>query len=169
MQQIERAQPSSEPAGGPHGAIPIQVIWAVRCLIAFVLLNLVVVGLLVANRGAIAETIRQSNPSWSQDQLDAFVASIVVGGSIVHLIFVVLTLWLAWMVRKGRRWARVVLTAVLVLNLIIGLSVFVSPIAGIIQQVVNVISALLKLAAIGLLWLPGPSRAFFAKAKPSTA
>ena len=49
------------------------------------------------------------------------------------------------------------------LVLFIGLSVFASPIAGGVQQAVNVISALLKLTAIGLLWLPGSSRAYFAK------
>jgi hypothetical protein len=169
MQQLQPAQSSPGRVGQTRSGIPMQVTWAVRCLLAFVLLNLVVVGLLVAHRGDIAETIRQSNPSWSQDQLDAFVASIVVGGSVVHVIFVALTLWLAFMVQNGRRWARVVLTIVLVLNLAIGLSVFVSPIAGTIQQLINLISALLKLASIGLLWLPGPSRAYFAKPKQPVA
>jgi len=41
--QQQRAQPSSKPIGHPHRGVPVQVRWAVRCLVGFVLLNLVIV------------------------------------------------------------------------------------------------------------------------------
>jgi hypothetical protein len=145
--------------------MPKQVRWAVRCLIAFVVLNLIVIGLLLTQRGVIANTIRQANPGWSQSQLDNFTFSIVYGASAVHLIFAAITIWLAFKLRAGLPWARMVLTLVLLVNVAIAIGVFVSPIAGIAQQAINVISALLKLTAIGLLWFPRPSRAFFGQAK----
>ena len=144
MQQLRNPLSSSEHIEAGHSAIPPQIIWAVRCLIAFVVLNLILIGLLLTHGGEIATTIQQSNPSWSQEQVAAFVSSIVIGGSIVHLIFAALVVWLAFMIRSGRRWARIVVTLVLLLNLAIGISVFVSPIAGTTQQIVNVISSLLR-------------------------
>jgi len=164
MQQ-QNSLSSSAPVEAAHSAMPPQIIWAVRCLIAFVVLNLIVIGLLLTHGGEIAATIQQSNPSWSPGQVAAFASSIVIGSSSVHLIFTALTVWLAFMIRRGRRWARLVVTLVLLLNLVIGIFVFVSPIAGTTQQVVNVISALLKLTSIGLLWFPQPSRAYFAQSK----
>ena len=157
--------PAAKPSSGTALSMPKQVRWAVRCLIAFIVLNLIVIGLLLTQRGAIAETIRQANPGWSQSQLDNFTFSIVYGASLVHLIFVAITSWLALKLRAGLPWVRIALTLVLLVNVAIAIGVFVSPIAGIAQQAINVISALLKLTAIGLLWFPGPSRAFFAQGK----
>lgn len=142
--------------------LPKEVRWAALCLCAFAALNLIVVSLMVTNRSELAETIRDANPDFSLERVEAFVSGMLIGGALVHICFAVASIWLALMIGEGRNWARVVITALLIVNLLLSVFMFAAPFAGLPQQIIHVISALLKLFAIGWLWVPRPSCAYFA-------
>jgi len=141
--------------------LPKEVRRAALCLCAFAVLNLIVVSLMVTNRSELADTIRDANPDFSLERVEAFVSGMLIGGTLVHLFFAVASIWLALMIGEGRNWARVVITVLLITNLLLSVFVFAAPFAGLPQQVIHIISALLKLFAIGWLWVPRPANAYF--------
>jgi cytochrome c biogenesis protein CcdA len=142
--------------------LPKEVRRAALCLCAFAILNLIVVTLMVSNQSELADTLREANPEFSFRDVEAYASGMLIGGVLVYLCFAVVSIWLALMVGEGRNWARVAVTGLLIVNLLISVFLFAAPFAGLPQRIVHVISALLKLFAIGMLWLPESSREYFA-------
>ena len=98
----------------------------------------------------------------SSEQVSRTVNIVLVAGLVYHLLFAVLFLWLAFMLRKRRNWVRVIVTAVVVFGSVGTLYSFSSPTpTPVLYKTLNIISWLLALANVGLLWLPERSRAYF--------
>lgn len=149
--------------------LPKEVRWAALCLCAFAVLNLIVVSLMVGNRSELADTITVANPDFSPEQVDAFVSGMLIGGALVHVFFAGASIWLALMIGQGQNWARVVITVLLIINLLISVFLFAAPFAGLPQRIIHILSALLKLLAIGWLWVPRSANAYFSSGKRQTS
>jgi hypothetical protein len=145
-----------------QGVLPKEVRWAALCLCVFAIFTLIIVTLMVSNQSELADTLRGANPDISFERIEAYASGLLIGGVLVYLCFAIASIWLALMVGEGRNWARVTVTGLLIVNLLMSVFLFAAPFAGLPQRIVHVISAVLKLFTIGLLWLPQPSRAYFA-------
>ncbi|ANZ40265.1 hypothetical protein BBK82_33775 [Lentzea guizhouensis] len=67
------------------------------------------IGVLVGTHDDLVETLRATQPSWTEEQLQAAATTsqVVVAG--IALVIALVQLWLAFKLRSGRNWARVLL------------------------------------------------------------
>jgi hypothetical protein len=130
-----------------------------------------------ALRDAVTESMRESDPTISQDTIDG-VVSAAIGFSVVFgLIGVALWLWMAFANRAGKNWARITATvffAISCVGLLISVLSAASGAAGnavsagastVPGLVVSVLTWLVGLAAIILLWNK-QSSAYFKPTSP---
>jgi hypothetical protein len=111
----------SPPGGRANLTPPPEVIRATWLMIASVVLGVLGAILTFTSGDAIKDSIREGNPSLSASEVDS-AYNIAVGTAVVFgLIFAVLYLLLAWQVRKGKNWARIVTWVLAGLSLLGGL------------------------------------------------
>ena len=109
------------PGGHANLTAPQEVIRATWLMIASVVLGVLGAILTFTSGEAIKDSIRQGNPSLTAAEVDS-AYSLAVGTAVVFgLIFAVLYLLLAWQVRKGKNWARIVTWVLAGLSLLGGL------------------------------------------------
>ena len=143
-------------------AVPKEIRWAILILGILILVHLIVVPVMWVQRIEIARSISASNPNLSPDEI-VFVQNATLIASIVfHLVFAALYAWMAFKIHAGRWWARNVLTVALIIG---ALASAVSFSLSSMFRALIPISDLLQIAVIALLWVPRPSRAYFAAAR----
>ncbi|WP_327639062.1 hypothetical protein OHB24_12040 [Kribbella sp. NBC_00482] len=148
---------------------PPTISWVRRLLVAAAVLDFVAliafVVLYATDRSAIADWV-SSSPAFAgqvrNDGVDATVRYATVSVCAVHLIITLVFSWLAVAVGRGRQ--RIRATVVLVVTTCIDGFVATTPVGGVVQQVVMVLAAVVKIAALALLWAPRSSREFFVTA-----
>jgi hypothetical protein len=97
--------------------------------------------------------LRGQRAALNQQQLETITTLALVGGIVVALALDTLQLVLAFLMRKGRNWARIVLAVFGALSVLSGLGSMSSE-SGV-QAVLSVISLLVLLGALVTMFLPG--------------
>jgi hypothetical protein len=100
----------------------------------------------------VRDQLLRNDSTLSTSDVDAayhvFVASAIIG----YLLAIALWLWMAWKNGQGRSWARVVATALGVLNLLSSLLTIASGNALAISEVLTVVNLVLAVVILVLLW-----------------
>lgn len=104
-------------------------------------------------------SILREKPDLAGSDLDFATNAVLVAAAAVHALYAVAAIWLARKVLRGRRWARIALTVLMVLASINSLY---SAEAGPEYYVWVIAGDLLHVAVLALLWIPRPVRDFFA-------
>lgn len=142
-----------------HRAVPKELAWVGIGLVILVAFHIIVTAIMVLQRAAIAEGIKAANPTLTELQLSYALTVTLVASALFHGIFVLLYIWLAFKLRTGKKWVRVVLTVVLAVATVASAVSFTS---SPMFRLVIPLGDLLQVALIGLLWFPASSRAYFA-------
>lgn len=114
--------------------------------------------MMAVDRDYTSASIMRNNPSLSPADLDFAVNAAIVYAIVLHAVSSAAAVWLVVKALRGRRWARIALTAYLILAT---LGSLVSAAAGAEYLWAVIPSDAIQLAMIVLLWLPAPSRRFF--------
>jgi hypothetical protein len=134
-----------------RGQAPKSVTYAVYLMYAGAAVNAISVVVALTSIGSLKSTIKADNPSFTTSQVNAgvnlFIATIVVGG----LIGIGLWIWMAFMNKAGKNWARITGTVFFGIDTI-GLvtSLARAGVAG--SKIITVLIWLIGLAAVILLW-----------------
>ncbi|OZM79264.1 hypothetical protein [Pseudonocardia sp. MH-G8] len=106
-----------------------------------------------------AGTITREDPSLSGPQLDFAVAAAIAYGAVLHVIYAAVAVWFGVKAMKGRGWARIALTVLMVLATANSLD---SASKGPEYLWWAIGGDVIHLVVLGLLWLPRSVREFFA-------
>lgn len=157
-QSVEREHIVADRDRTPRKAVPREVTWVDIGLVILVALHLVSIAIMLLQREAIAEGIKLANPALTGQQVFYALTVTLIASVFFHTIFMLLYVWLAFKIRTGKRWARIMLTVVLAIATASSIVSFSqSPMFRLIIPAGDV----LQLALIGLLWFPASSRAYF--------
>lgn len=152
------------------GSSDVTVPGGIRCVaVGLALLVVLLVALpvlMVVNPAAFAGSIMRANPSLSPAELDFALTAAIALTAISHAVYAGLAVWFGVMTLKGRRWARIALTILMVAGTLNSLE---SMRAGPEYFWWAVGGDLIHIAIVGLLWLPTSVREFFAAHRPGTA
>ena len=139
-------------------APPTTIITAFFGFLASTVVSLAAVVLLAGSRQQLVDTLRESNPNNLTEEQIQGSATLGLGFAIgVALVIAVVHLWLAFKLKAGRNWARVVLTVITLLQLASMLTT-----QG--NTVVGYASCAVALVAVVLSYLPA-SNAYIADVK----
>jgi hypothetical protein len=152
----------NEPAASA-GPPPAEVIRAT--LIMFVQAALGLIGLIInfADSGGVKDSIRDSDSSLTQAQIDSAYTVGLVFALIIGLVFAALYVLLALQMRKGKNWARIVTLVIAGLSILFGLIGLGASVPAL-SRVISIIGLLLNIAIFVLLMLR-PAREYFAARK----
>ena len=142
-------------------AAPTDVVRASQLMFLRVAFGVISAIIAFASGDAIKDSIRNNDPSLSQDQIDS-AYRLGVGVAVVFgLIFAVLYILLAIQVRKGKNWARIVTWVLAGLGVLSGLlGLFAGTSTGV-EKIVGVVLLLIDIAIIVLL-ARKPANEYFA-------
>jgi hypothetical protein len=165
-QSITDQHRSAQAAPGEHGrdiaqSRPKEFTLITLGLAVLVILHLIVPLIMMLERDTIAEGIRQANRALTPDAVDLALKITLLASALFHLLFVGLYIWFGLKLQPGRRWARIALTATLIIAVFTSVVSFKS--SPLFRAIIP-ISDLLQLALVVLLWLPRTMRDFFATA-----
>ncbi|GHO89218.1 DUF6220 domain-containing protein [Dictyobacter formicarum] len=179
--QTESAQPQAASAvpdeKKKHSKVPLEINLATGSYLLYALISVAVLTLFILNRPQVANAVRSMHPNFSQSEVDGAVASIqliVVGA---HIVFGSSAAILAFLIRTGKNWARIVSSVVSGLVVLEILYEWSSPtdvpaVLGPNQRIyavfVQILMIMMVLACAALQWIPQASRTFFAAEKAST-
>jgi UDP-N-acetylmuramyl pentapeptide phosphotransferase/UDP-N-acetylglucosamine-1-phosphate transferase len=143
----------------PVGPAPSSVLNAVRLMFVGAALAVVAVIVAISTKSTIKSKIAAKNPDFDSQKLNtavnATIGIIVVFGIIVIVLFV----WLALQVRKGKNWARIVTWVLSGFGILGALGSLAQNVAAG-SRAVSLVSGLLDLAIVVLL-MQKTSNAFF--------
>jgi hypothetical protein len=152
--------------------LPPALRWTRWILICLAGLQLVVALLFVGHRPEVVASWILSHPEFSAEQLDNAVRQTIVGSVAVHLAAAALYGWLAWAMPWGHRWIRRLTTATLIIGSVAGYlflrnssALIPSGVAGVTTE--QVLSLLLRIAALCLIWIPREARVFISSSPAS--
>lgn len=159
-------QPSGAPAPARGGPAPSTVRNAVNLMYVRVVIGIISVVLTFAVKGQIRSGIEKNNgkngaKALFPNQIDTIVNAAVIVAVVIGVVFLLLYLLLAFQVRKGKNWARIVTIVLTILGVLSALASFAQAGNGL-THLVTVVSGLLDLAILILLLLPA-SRPFFSR------
>ena len=164
-QAYRQKQPASTPGAGPQRASsppppPAALRWlVVGVAVGVILLVALPVAMMIGRDGFLAESIMQNDPSLDPRQLEFAINAAIIYAVVIHAIDVVLTIWFVVKVLQGRQWARIALTAYLVVATFGSLY---SAGSGSAYLWAVIPSDVLHIAMLALLWVPRSVRRFFA-------
>lgn len=139
--------------------IPLPLKGVVAGVIAGMVLLIALPVWMMINREAVGESIMLDTPSLDPARLDLQINLAIVYAVVMHALDVALTIWLTVKLVRGRNWARIALTAYLVIAS--GLSM-ISAAAGSDYLMFVIPTDAIHLIMIILLWAPPSVRHFFA-------
>ncbi len=139
---------ASAQAPGQRGPVPTSVARAVQLMFVSAALGVLGIILLVATKSALKEQILKNNPNAAN--IDTVVTAAITVGIVFGLIFTVLWLWLAFQVRKGKNWARIVTWVIAALGLLSAV-VWLIGTSPALSKLSTALGAVLDLAIIVLL------------------
>ncbi|PVU83197.1 hypothetical protein DDP54_09520 [Cellulomonas sp. WB94] len=153
------AAPAAWDAPAFQGPPPSTVVNAFRLILVQAALGLVNIVVALFTADAIKEQVLKANPSFDQSLVDTTVA-VAMGTAVVFgVIGIVVWTLLAFKVRAGKNWARIVTFVFAGLGLLSGLASFVQP-ASAISHVLALVALAIDIALIVLL-TRGPSAEYF--------
>lgn len=109
--------------------------------------------------------VAHSHPRWSESRVRGDVVGQVLTLVVPRVLLVLILLWLAVMLRRGRRWVRLVVTVVLAAGALVELEGALSPATAFPLRLVAALLAALEVLTMITLWISPSSRAFFARAR----
>ncbi|HVX46261.1 MAG TPA: DUF6264 family protein [Mycobacteriales bacterium] len=138
---------------------PREVDWATALLLVTAVLGVITTIIQLTDKSGTIRAIRNAQPDWSDQKVqDAYNTgrwiSIVLGG-----VFFVLYVMLVLQLRRGRNWARIVVTVLLGLGVISGLSSVSQP-ATAANKTLGVLGLVIDIAVLVLLYLK-PSAEYY--------
>jgi hypothetical protein len=155
----------SEPEPEVSGPVvrPKEVDWSTILLLITAVLGIITTIIQLADKSGTIQAIRDAQPKWSDAKVqDAYNTgrwlSIVLG-----VVFFVLYVLLVLQLRKGRNWARIVVTVLLGLGVVSGLSSIAQP-ATAANKTLGVMGLIIDIAVLVLLYRK-PSTAYFRAAQ----
>ena len=153
--------PPAWEAPAVQGPPPSTVVNAFKLILVQVALSLVniVVALLTTN--TIREQVRTSSPALDQSMVDAAVGVAIAVAVVFGLISIGVWILLAFKVRAGKNWARIVTFVFAGLGLLSGLASFAQP-GSAFSHIVLLLAVAIDIALIVLL-TRGPSAEYFRK------
>lgn len=147
--------------------MPKEVNWATLLMLLSIVISLVGVIILLADKNGYIKAVRDSNPDYSQKKLDDTFKAARVVAIVIFVIVAVLYAWLILKIRQGRNWARIVATVLLVLGIVSNVSTMASNGTGA-TKAFEVVGLIIAVAVLVLLWLR-PSNAYFKEVPPGAA
>ena len=151
------------PGGRADATAPPEVVRATQLMFVRVAIGIISAIITFASGDAIRTSIRDRDPSLSQDQIDSAYTVGVVVAVVFGLIFAVLYILLAIQVRKGKNWARIVTWVLAGLGVLSGLLGLFGTGTGL-EKVVAVLLLLVD-AGIIVLLTRKPANQYFAAMK----
>ncbi len=150
-----------EPSQGlPTGtAAPPPVLNAVRLMLARAAIGVVSLIVLLATKSTLKSEILKNNHSADPARLNSLLNGAIAVGVVIGLVFLVLYVLLAFQVRKGKNWARIVTFVLAALGVLSVLGSIAQP-APTPSRVISVIAGIIDLVIIVFL-AQRPSREFF--------
>ena len=154
------------PATGPVGAAPREVdvsfwLWVTGFVLGLIGLFVFWGDFDTIRDTAIEEASRQAQRegrTLDEEQLRNGINAVLVGGVVIGLIAAAVQLLIAWFMRKGRNWARIVLTVLGVLGVFAGL--FSLPSQSGSQLGLSAIHLLVLAGAVVAMYLPAANAWF---------
>lgn len=147
-------------AKDPRSA-PSTVQNAVRLMFALVVLSLISLIVVFADKSALRDAIEKHNPGFDSSQVDTALNTAVAVGAVIGIVLMVLYVLLALQVRKGKNWARIVTWVLSGLGVLGSISNLAQPEAAL-TKVIAVIELVVDVAVIVLLAMR-PSNEYFRK------
>ena len=142
-----------------QGPPPSTVVNAFKLILVQVALSLVNIVVTLLTVDSIKEQVRTASPALDQSMVDA-AAGLTIGVAVVFgIIAIGVWILLAFMVRAGKNWARIVTFVFAGLGLLIGLASFAQP-SSVFSHIVLLVAVAIDIALIVLL-TRGPSAEFF--------
>ncbi|GLV60406.1 hypothetical protein KDH_72260 [Dictyobacter sp. S3.2.2.5] len=150
---------------------PLEINLTTGAYLLFALISLAVLTLFIINRPQVVNAVRAMQPNSSQGEIDAAVATIqliVIGA---HAIFGSASIILAFLLRTGKNWARIVasiLSGLVILEIIYEWSsptdvpAVLAPNQRLYAVIVQLLMIMMMLACAALVWVSPASHAFFA-------
>src|SRR5215813_11047145 len=147
--------------------VPRQLRCTQILLVGLSLLQLVVILLFLTHHAEVAASWVLRQPTFSVEQVEHAANQTIIGSVIFHAAVAALHGWLALILLRGRQWIRLLTTATLVVGAFAGYGFLRDSSALIPAEVTGVtteqlVSLVLRLAALWLLWIPREVRDFFA-------
>jgi hypothetical protein len=158
------------PGAPAPAAKPSSIVQAVRLMYVGAVLTLLG-GLLTPLikddlRRSMADAMSGQPTPMTADQLEVIVNVVVVVSVVFGFIWAGVWLLMAWVIGKGKSWARVVATVLFALNLVSFLAGVAQGQATGLVLVVNLLTMLVGAAVIALLWRKDSSAYFAASSAP---
>jgi hypothetical protein len=149
------------PGARSNATAPMEVVRASQLMFLRVAFGVISAIIAFASGDAIKDSIRNNDPSLSQDQIDS-AYRVGVGVAVVFgLIFAVLYILLAIQVRKGKNWARIVTWVLAGLGVLSGLLGLFGGTSTGVEKIVGVVLLVIDIAIIVLL-ARKPANEYFA-------
>jgi hypothetical protein len=145
-------------AGTPHP--PPALRWVLGVFAALVAVLIALPVLMSVDRDFVTTSILRSDPALDGERLQFAIGASLIFSWGLHLVYAAVGAWLVIKTLRGRQWARVGLTVLMVLATANSVdSAMKGP-----EYYGWVISGdILQLTIVALLWLPASTRAFFAR------
>lgn len=165
---------SALPADNRQRGIPLEINLATAGYLLYALISVGVLSLFLLNRSNVVNAIRTLHPGFSLGEIDTAVASIqmiVVGA---HIFFGICAACLAFLIRMGKHWVRIVssvITSLALLNTLYEWSsptdvpAVLAPNQRLYTVIVQIFMLLMLLSCVALQWLPQATRDFFSAEK----
>ncbi len=145
----------SRPAGPPPSSV-VNASWLMYASATLVLVTLIVT---VSAKGAIRRAISDANPTWDDQKLDSAVNAAIAVGAVIDIVILALLVLLAFKLRRGRNWARIVTWIIAGLGVLFAVSSLAQPgTSG--SRLLTLISGLIDVAIIVLLMQRSSSEFF---------
>lgn len=144
-----------------QGPPPSTVVNAFRLILVQAALSLVNIVVALLTTDAIREQVRSSSPTLDQSMVDAAVGVAIAMAVVFGLIGIGVWILVAFKVRAGKNWARIVTFVFAGLGLLSGLASFAQPAAAA-SHLLAVVALAIDIALIVLL-TRGPSAEYFRK------
>lgn len=144
-------------------AIPRPLRWVGVALVVLVVILAALPIVMALDPATTAESITRNDPSLTGTRLDFAVTAAIAYGAVVHAVYAAVAVWFGVKTLKGRRWARIALTVLMVAAAANSLD---SALAGPEYLWWAIGGDVIHVLVIGLLWAPRSVREFFAARRP---
>jgi hypothetical protein len=153
------AEQTSKQAPVATGPAPSSVLNATRLMFVRAAISLLSLIALLATKNSLRSEILKKNPSYDSSKLDTVVNAAIAVGIVLGIIFIVLYVFLALQVGKGKNWARIVALILAALGVLGAISSLVQT-SPALSKIIAVVEGLMDLAIFVLLMQRASSRYF---------
>ena len=144
--------PGPAPAGIPKPPLPGTVRNAFYLMLAGAVLSLVSLPVGLGSKSAMRTSVRDASPNLTADQVDTVINAVYALSIVIALIGAGLWIWMAFMNKAGRNWARITGTVFFGLDTFSLLGLTSAHTATGLSIVLEIVEWLLGLAIVILIW-----------------